>query len=103
MPSTLTICCGRCFFQGREFFADPSCPDHADEEQADAARAEAAGWTKTPAGEWWREIRDGETHDADRLERFNGSGPYVWADSAEDALAYDALCEIGAAMVGRGR
>lgn len=49
------------------------------------------GWTQIPDGRLWREIQDNETHDAERLYTFLGSGPFVWADSFDDAINYDDL------------
>jgi hypothetical protein len=53
--------------------------------------AEEAGWTQCPNGRWWREIEQGETLPEDRVAPFLGSGPFVWADSAEDACRIDEL------------
>lgn len=50
------------------------------------------GWTEQPDGRWWREIVDGETIiNGDRVEFFMGSGPYLFADDAEDACVADGL------------
>jgi len=53
--------------------------------------AEEAGWRESPDGRWWREAKEGETLIAERVAPFLGSGPYVWADSAEDACEFDEL------------
>ena len=54
--------------------------------------ARAGGWTETPNGEWWREASPAEVQvGGDRLATFMGSGPYVWAESAADAVEYDSL------------
>jgi hypothetical protein len=52
--------------------------------------AAEAGWGQAPDGRWWREPREGESIPAERLETFLGSGPFLWAESAEDAVALDA-------------
>jgi hypothetical protein len=52
-------------------------------------QASDMGWTETPDGRWWREPQDGENIPVLRLAYFLGSGPFIWADSAEDALACD--------------
>lgn len=57
---------------------------------ADLARDN--GWVETPEGWWWREIIDGETIvNGDRVGFFLGSGPYLFADDAEDACLADGL------------
>jgi len=53
--------------------------------------AEEAGWLECPDGRWWREPKAGETLPAERVAPFLGSGPFVWADSAEDACEFDEL------------
>ena len=53
--------------------------------------AEEAGWLECPDGRWWREPKAGEILTAERVAPFLGSGPYVWADSAEDACEFDEL------------
>jgi hypothetical protein len=56
------------------------------------AIAQRNGWTETPDGRWWREIENGETIvNGDRIEFFCGSGPYLFADSAEDVCLADNL------------
>ena len=53
--------------------------------------AEEAGWRESPDGRWWREPKAGEILTAERVAPFLGSGPFVWADSAEDACEFDEL------------
>lgn len=56
--------------------------------------AEQHGWIETPDGDWWREIDDGEyVINGDRIHRFLGSGPFLWARDAEDCLVADGLLE----------
>lgn len=49
-----------------------------------------AGWTRTPEGWWWREPTEEEIADDDMaLFHFLGSGPFVRADTLEEACERD--------------
>lgn len=54
--------------------------------------ARERGWTESPEGWWWREIEEGETIvNGCRVRNFMGSGPFFFADDAEDCLVADGV------------